>query len=416
MTSKTTSTFVYNPLSLPIYLMAKPAGADCNLNCSYCYYLDKGILYAHTKNHLMTDELLEKFTKDYINSQPTANILFTWHGGEPLLRNISFYKKAIALQQRYGRGRNIVNVLQTNGTLLNDEWCRFFKDQKFLIGISIDGPEHCHDIYRRNKGGMGTFLQVMQGIHLLQKHGVEFNTMSVINHYNAEYPLEVYHFLKEIGSQYMQLSPIVERQGVRADGLTLLSPNDKTNGGMTDWSVTPTQFGEFYTTIFDEWVLNDVGDYFVQLFDSTLATYVGVSPGVCIYAEKCGHAGAIEYNGDVYVCDHFVFPENKLGNIYNKSLLSMMLSPEAIEFGNKKQTTLPRQCQQCPYKKMCNGECPKNRIIKTKDGEDGLNYLCEGYKMYFQHVLPYIEYMANEYNHQRPPSNVINWARSRVHV
>ncbi len=410
------TTIAYNPLSLPIYVMAKPVGPDCNLDCTYCYYLDKGKLYSEHQHHFMSDELLEKYTQEYINSQPTPDVLFTWHGGEPLLRNISFYKKAITFQQRYGRGRNIVNTLQTNGTLLNDEWCRFFKENNFLIGISIDGPEHCHDVYRKNKGESGTFAQVMRGINLLKRHGVEFNTMSVIHNYNAEYPLEVYHFLKEIGSGYMQFSPIVERQGTRPDGLTLLSPNDKIDTAMTPWSVTPIQFGKFYTAIFDEWVQKDVGRYFVQLFDASLATYIEAPPGVCIFAEKCGHASAMEFNGDVYVCDHFVFPENKLGNIYNKSLLEMMLSQEAIDFGNKKQSTLPSQCLQCPYKKMCNGECPKNRILKTKDGEDGLNYLCEGYRHYFRHVLPYIEFMANELRNKRSPANVIRWAKRELRI
>jgi len=247
MKNSNNTTIAYNPLSLPIYVMAKPVGPDCNLDCAYCYYLDKEKLYSERQQHLMSDELLEKYTQEYINSQPTPDVLFTWHGGEPLLRDISFYQKAIAYQQRYGRGRNIVNTLQTNGTLLNDEWCRFFKDNHFLIGISIDGPEHCHDIYRKNKGGLGTFAQVMKGINLLKKHGVDFNTMSVIHNYNAEYPLEVYHFLKDIGSGYMQFSPIVERQGKRQDGLTLLSPNDKNDTPMTPWSVTPLQFGNFYT-------------------------------------------------------------------------------------------------------------------------------------------------------------------------
>ncbi|MDD3161215.1 MAG: anaerobic sulfatase-maturation protein [Bacteroidales bacterium] len=403
-------TVTFNPLEYPLYVMLKPIGAVCNLNCSYCYYLGKEQMYPNRKNYQMSDELLTKFTQMYIESQPSHEVLFTWHGGETLLRDISFYKKAIQLQHRYGRGKRIQNALQTNGVLLNDDWCRFFKDNDFLIGISIDGPEHIHDHYRKNKGGLGTFRQVMRGIELLQKHGVEFNTMGVIHDYNSKRPLEVYHFLKEIGSRYMQFSPIVERLSARQQ---LLSVSDPEVGQPGSWNVIPKEFGSFYTTIFDEWVLNDVGTYYIQLFDSTLANMVGVQPGACIYAEECGHATALEFNGDLYACDHYVFEEYKLGNIYKSSLIEMMLSPKQLHFGLDKKRLLPTQCKQCPFLKLCNGECPKNRFDVTADGESGLNYLCEGYRDYYQHVTPYMQFMANELANERPPANVMSWVRGK---
>ena len=337
-------TIAYNPLDYPIYVMAKPVGAMCNLDCRYCYYLEKGELYRGQRSNRMTDEMLEKFTEEYINCQTTPEVLFTWHGGETLLRGLDFFRKAVALQKRYAKGRPIANSIQTNGILLNDEWCRFFKENNFLVGISIDGPEHVHDRYRKDKGGRGSFARVMKGIELLQKHRVEFNTLSVVNDYNAHYALETYRFFKEIGSCYMQFSPIVERWGDRPDGLELLPPGEFTDTEMAPWCVDPLDYGQFYCDIFDEWVCNDVGRYFVQMFDATLAGVVGAAPGVCIYGKTCGHAAAMEYNGDVYACDHFVFPEYKRGNIKTDTLVSMMLSPEQMAFGNAKRNTLSRHC------------------------------------------------------------------------
>lgn len=407
-------TIAFNPLSLPVYVMAKPAGSACNLNCNYCYYLEKEKLYPNRKKQEMSDELLEIFTKSYIEAQPVNEVLFTWHGGETLLRDISFYKKALQFQKKYCRGRTIDNVLQTNGVLLTDDWCRFFKDANFLIGISIDGPEHCHDVYRKNAGGKGTFARVMKGVELLQKHAVEFNTLSVINDYNVQFPLDVYRFLKEIGSQYMQFSPVVERiSDERTDGLKLLPPDENVQGRLASWSVDPQKFGQFYIEIFDEWVRNDVGRYYVQLFDSTLANRVGAQPGVCIFAEKCGHAVAMEFNGDVYACDHFVFPEYKLGNLRSQTIFEMMFQEKQLQFGADKQDKLPNQCFDCEVLKFCHGECPKNRIARTADGEPGLNYLCAGYKAFFKHALPYMDFMANELHFKRPPANVMYIARGK---
>jgi len=401
-------TLYFSPLSFPLYVMAKPVGPLCNMDCDYCYYLEKSELYKGRKGFKMSDDLLERFTSDYINCQTSPFVLFTWHGGEALMRGIDFYRKAIRLQQQYGRGREISNCIQTNGLLLNDEWCRFFKDNNFLVGISIDGPERIHDRYRKDYGGRGTFRRVMRGIELMQKHGVEFNTLSVINDYNANYPVEVYRFFREIGSRYMQFTPIIERIGTRDDGLELLTANDNPEDSeIASWSVSPIAYGNFYIRMFNEWVRRDVGKYYVQLFDATLACFVGEQPGVCLYAKTCGHALAMEHNGDVYACDHFVYPEYLRGNILLQSLTGITLSREQIRFGNDKRDRLPNQCQLCKYLPLCNGECPKNRIATTSDGEYGLNYLCPGLKKYFEHVYPYMEFMANELRNERPPANIM---------
>lgn len=399
---------------MPTYVMAKPIGSSCNLNCDYCYYLEKEKLYENRKSLQMSDETLEKYIESYIQAQPVPEVLFTWHGGETLLRDISFYRKVISLQKKYGRGRKIDNSLQTNGTLLTDEWCRFFKENNFLIGISIDGPEHCHDIYRKNKAGKPSFQKVMHGIELLQKHDADFNTLSVINDYNVDYPVEIYNFFKEIGSKYMQFSPIVEKiTQSRPDGLNLLPPNGlgSDEAVLAPWTVNAKKFGQFYISMFDEWIKKDVGKYFVQLFDSTLAGYVGEQPGVCIFGKTCGHATVMEFNGDVYACDHYVFPEYKIGNIKTHTIYEMVFSEKQKRFGADKFDTLPTQCLQCEFLKVCYGECPKNRIIKTKTGEPGLNYLCEGYYAYYKHTKPYMEFMANELFFKRSPANVMDWKK-----
>jgi len=406
-------TIAYNPLSMPTYVMAKPNGSSCNLNCSYCYYLEKAKLYENRKSLQMSDETLERYVESYIQAQPVPEVLFTWHGGETLLRDISFYRKVLALQKKYGRGRQIENSLQTNGVLLNDEWCKFFKENNFLIGISIDGPEHCHDVYRKNKAGKDTFKQVMRGIELLQKHDVEFNTLSVINNYNVDFPLEIYNFFKAIGSKYMQFSPIVEQiSNTRPDGLNLLPPEGSDDAVLAPWTVDATKFGQFYIAIFDEWIKNDVGKYFIQLFDATLAGTIGQAPGVCIFAETCGHATVMEFNGDTYACDHYVFPEFKLGNIKTHTIYEMVFSEKQKRFGADKRDLLPEQCQQCEFLKICNGECPKNRIIKTSTGEPGLNYLCRGYYAYYKHTQPFMDFMGNELFFKRSPANVMDWAKS----
>lgn len=398
---------IANPFAKPLYVMLKPAGAHCNLACKYCYYLEKNKLYPTAQRHLMSDEMLEQFTREYIEAQTMNQVLFTWHGGEPLLRSIDFYRKALSLQQKYAGGRCIDNVIQTNGTLLTDEWCEFFAQNHWLVGISIDGPQPDHDHYRLTAAGKPSWKKVMQGIKLLKKHGVEWNAMAVVNAYNANHPLEFYRFFKENGCQFLQFTPIVERQTRHEDGRTLASLADKDEISLSEASVTPEQWGYFLCAIFDEWVRKDVGKIFVEIFDCTLANWMGISPGICAYSKECGHAGVMEHNGDVYSCDHFVFPEYKLGNIRDHSLIDMLYGEQQQEFSRLKHSSLPRQCKECDMEFACHGECPKNRFMKDKYGDSGLNYLCPGYYHYYQHVAPYMDYMKQELMAQRPPSNIM---------
>lgn len=398
---------IANPFAKPLYVMLKPAGAHCNLACKYCYYLEKNKLYPTAQRHLMSDEMLEQFTREYIEAQTMNQVLFTWHGGEPLLRSIDFYRKALSLQQKYAGGRRIDNVIQTNGTLLTDEWCEFFAQNHWLVGISIDGPQPDHDHYRLTAAGKPSWKKVMQGIKLLKKHGVEWNAMAVVNAYNANHPLEFYHFFKENGCQFLQFTPIVERLTRHEDGRTLASLADKDEISLSEASVAPEQWGYFLCAIFDEWVRKDVGKIFVEIFDCTLANWMGISPGICAYSKECGHAGVMEHNGDVYSCDHFVFPEYKLGNIRDHSLIDMLYGEQQQEFSRLKHSSLPRQCKECDMEFACHGECPKNRFMKDKYGDSGLNYLCPGYYHYYQHVAPYMDYMKQELMSQRPPSNIM---------
>lgn len=400
--------------SKPLYVMTKPAGSLCNLACDYCYYTEKSKLYRHTPKHIMSDELLEKFIREYINCQTTPDIYFTWHGGETMMRPLDFYKKVVQLQRKYAGGRNIVNSIQTNGTLITEDWCRFLHDENWLVGVSIDGPQEFHDEYRKSKTGKPSFRQVMNGIKLLNKFQVEWNAMAVVNDFNADYPLEFYHFFKEIGCHYIQFTPIVERIFKHPDGRILASPDEGAEAALADFSVTPEQWGNFLCTIFDEWVRQDVGEYFIQIFDATLANWMGMLPGLCSMAETCGHAGVMEFNGDVYSCDHFVFPEYKLGNIFQKNLIDMMFSDKQLKFGEAKKSTLTEQCRNCEFLFACHGECPKNRFASSEDGEPGQNYLCSGYHRFFKHVAPYMDFMKQELQHQRPPANVMEWARKNI--
>jgi uncharacterized protein len=386
----------FAPFARPLYVMLKPIGSVCNLKCQYCYYLGKKDLYPQTKDFMMKEELLETFIEQYLNSQTMNEVLFTWHGGETLMRHISFYKKALVLQKKYGRGRKIYNSIQTNGTLLTDEWCRFFKENNFLVGVSVDGPQHCHDVYRRTRDNRPSFVQVMKGVSLLKKHGVDFNIMGVVNDYNVDYPLEFYNFFKRIDCHYIQFTPIVE----------------KVNGDIAPWNVPAEKWGNFLIAIFDEWIKEDVGSYFVQYFDSTLANWVGQPPGICTLAKTCGHAGVMEFNGDVYSCDHFVYPEFKIGNIYHQTLTEMMYSEKQLQFGVDKYNKLPSQCLKCKFLFACYGECPKNRIINTDSGEPGLNYLCKGYYKFFDHVAPYMDFMKKELLNERSPANVMEAVKS----
>jgi uncharacterized protein len=397
------------------HVMLKPAGPSCNLDCTYCYYLEKRKLYPGKKDFRMTDELLEEFIKQFIQAHDVPVVTFTWQGGEPTLMGLDFYIKALELQKKYAGGKTIDNSFQTNGTRLNDDWCKFFNDNKILVGISIDGAEHNHDHYRKTVSGGATFRRAMKGIELLQKHKVEFNTLSCVNDYNVHFASETYRFLKSIGSVFLQFLPVVERKAEdRADNLLTLVPNDyKEIAVVTEWSVNGKDFGKFLTTIFDEWVRSDVGRYYVQIFDATLANYVGEMPGICVFAETCGDAMVMEHNGDLFSCDHFVYPEYYLGNILEKPMIDLAKSQRQFDFGIDKRNRLPRHCLQCDVRYACHGECPKHRFLTTPDGQPGLNYLCEGYKMFFHHVEPYMDYMSKELKNKRAPANVMNWIRNK---
>jgi uncharacterized protein len=390
-------------------VMAKPIGPVCNLDCTYCYYLEKEALYSGSGSFRMSDEVLESYIKQFIEAQEVPVVTFTWQGGEPTLLGLDFFEKAVALQQKYRGSKKVENAFQTNGTRLTENWCRFFKKHNFLVGISIDGPELFHNQYRKTKTGESTHHLVMQGIRLLKRFQVEFNTLTVINDVNMSKPLEVYRFLRKIGSGFIQFIPIVERLSETAtpEGLNLVAPAYEDPANLTEWSVRARQFGKFMITVFDEWVRQDVGKVFVQLFDVTLANWVGAPPGLCVFAETCGEASVMEHNGDLYSCDHFVFPEYYLGNILETPMGEMMASGRQIQFGKDKRDTLPRQCLLCEFRFTCHGGCPKSRIALTPDGQPGLNWLCEGYMAFFEHVKPYMDFMANELVHERPPANVM---------
>lgn len=394
--------------------MIKPVGSACNLGCRYCYYLDKAALYENRQS-LMDDELLETTIKQYIQANDIPQIMFVWHGGEPLIAGLDFYKKAVALQQKYAEGKQIENVLQTNGILIDENWCRFFAEHNFLIGISIDGPESIHDTYRRNKAGEATFAKVMGAIEQMRKYRVEFNTMSVVSRASEGKAVEIYRFLKSIGSSFMQFLPALEHVRISdKTGKPLIVPPGTPDSVMAEWSVSAKGYGRFLNDIFDEWVLTDVGRYFVQMFDVALAQWVGVPPALCAFADTCGDALVIEHNGDVYSCDHFVYPEYRLGNIKDHSLKSLYRKKEQFRFGMDKRNSLPSECLNCRYYFACRGECPKHRFEQSADGEPNKNALCEGFKLFFKHVDPYMKYMADLLREQKPPAWVMSWARRRM--
>lgn len=381
------------------HVMVQPKGAICNLGCEYCYFLSKENLYPGASFH-MSDELLDLYTRQFIESQQVPEVTFAWQGGEPTLMGLDFFKKAVTLQEKYKKpGMNIHNTLQTNGTLLDDEWCRFFKEHNFLIGISIDGPEHLHDSYRHDKGGKPTFQTVMKGWELLKKHLVDVNVLVTVNAVNGNHPEEVYRFLRdEAGAGFIQFIPIVERKN---------RTGFQEGNTVTDRSVGAKQYGEFLKGVFDLWIKRDVAKVFVQIFDVSLAAWVGQPPGLCIFSETCGTALALEHNGDLYACDHFVEPRFKIGNIREKDLAELAASPKQFRFGRDKFSKLPRYCRNCDVRFVCNGGCPKNRFIKTPNGETGLNYLCEGYKAFFQHIDRPMRVMTDLLNQRRPPSDAM---------
>ena len=372
------------------HLLAKPTGATCNLDCTYCFFLDKEALYPGSRFR-MSDTTLEQYIRQLVESHEADTVNIAWQGGEPTLMGLDFFRRAMTLAEKYRRpGMTYLHTLQTNGTLLDDGWAAFFKQYNFLIGISIDGPRTLHDVYRVDKGGQPTFDKVMRGLRLLQKHGVEYNVLTTVNGVNADYPLDVYRFLRDdVGTTWMQFIPVVER--IDADGLTLHQKGTR----VSERSVGPDQFGRFLCAVFDEWVRHDVGRIFVQAFEATLRNWLGMkTSGMCVFNETCGTGLAIEHNGDLYACDHFVEPDYFLGNIQDKHMIELVASPQQLKFGQDKRDSLPRYCRECDVRFACHGECPKNRFLLTPDGEPGLNYLCAGFKEFFHHVSFPMKLMA----------------------
>jgi uncharacterized protein len=389
--------------------MTKPIGPICNLACRYCFYLEKEKLYPGTKDWRMSDAALESYVRQYIEAQDAPVISFAWQGGEPTLLGVEFFRRAVELQKRYcPAGRKVANSMQTNGVLLDDEWCRFLRENEFLVGVSLDGPRQLHDHYRVDKGGKPTFDRVMRGVELLKHHKVEFNTLTVVNRLNSRHPIEVYRFLRKHGSGHMQFIPLVERVG---GSETLAGPPSQEpatqNEPVTPWSVEPKQFGEFLCAIFDEWIRHDVGKVFMQLFEVQLGVWMGLPASLCMFAETCGGAMALEHNGDLYACDHYVYPEYKLGNIMDRSINELAYSARQTKFGRDKADALPKYCRQCEVRFACNGECPKHRFMTTPDGEPGLNYLCAGYKRFFRHIDRHMRALGGIIRAGRPASDIM---------
>ena len=385
-----------------IHVLSKPTGAICNLDCSYCFFLDKEELYPGSKFR-MTDELLETYIRQLIEAHKTPEVTVAWQGGEPTLMGVDFFRKAIAYQEKYRKpGMTFENTLQTNGTLLNDEWCEFFKENNYLIGLSLDGPRELHDANRVDKKGGPTFYRVMRGLRLLQKHGVEYNILTTVNRVNSQHPLEVYRFLRdEVKTTWIQFIPVVER--INEDGKTLYQQGTT----VSENSVLPEQFGNFLTTIFDEWVRKDVGKIFVQTFEAAVRSWLNMPTGMCFFSPTCGSGVALEHNGDLYSCDHFVEPDYLLGNIQEHSMAELVGRDRQFKFGQDKLNTLPKYCRECEVRFACHGECPKHRFIHTPDGEPGLNYLCAGYKQFFTHIDEPLKIMVDLFNKGRAAEEVM---------
>jgi uncharacterized protein len=395
--------------------VAKPIGPACNLTCEYCFYLEKQALFSPGEQYRMSDKVLSAFIANYITSQPTPVIEFVWQGGEPTLLGIDFFKRVIELQGPFAHQKTITNSLQTNGTLLTDEWCDFLKKHNFMVGISLDGPREIHDRYRRDGKGNGTFDRVMQGLKLLQKHKVEYNVLACVARDTARHPHEVYRFFKDEGVEFIQFTPIVERMpdtrssqlGLRLAGPAALD-KEESETDVTSWSVVPEEYGDFLIAVYEEWVRHDVGKVFVMNFEWALNAWIGNPSPVCVHAERCGRALVIEHNGDVYACDHCVYPEYKLGNISTGNLLQMVGKSVESGFGITKETCLPRWCRECEVLRACQGGCPKHRFVRTYDNEPGLHYLCAGYKKFFLHIRKYLRAMATLLENGLPVSYVMD--------
>ncbi|MCA8995356.1 MAG: anaerobic sulfatase maturase [Planctomycetaceae bacterium] len=407
----------------PLHVMSKPIGPICNLDCEYCYYLHKEDLYPGTQSWRMSSHTLETYIRQYIEAQPVdaPEITFAWQGGEPTLLGIEFFERVVRLQRQYARPRQkIANALQTNGVLLDETWAAFFKEHQFLIGLSIDGPVELHDRYRYDKKGRGSFAAVHSALKLLKRTGVDFNALVVVNRFNGDHGKRVYTYLRDNGVQYLQFIPIVERRGTGVHGedeIPTPAPREEERWDhlVSSRSVRPHQFGRFLIKVFDEWVKRDISQVFVQIFDQALAAWLGLEPSLCVFRRECGRALAIEHNGDLYCCDHFVDPEHQLGNIHDLPIVELANSRQQYEFGVAKERTLPNYCKSCEVRFACNGECPKNRFILTPDGAPGLNYLCEGYRAFFNHVREPMEAMARELKQGRSAANVMRSPQKRTH-
>ncbi len=405
----------------PFHVMAKPIGPICNLDCKYCFYLEKEKLHEPGEKWKMSDEVLDSYIRQMIQSQHSDQVQFAWQGGEPTLLGVEYFQRVVELQDRYANGKQISNAIQTNGTLLDDQWCEFLTQRNFLVGLSIDGPASLHDRYRVDKQQQPTFDAVIRGLKFLEKHRTEFNTLTVVHRGNSQKPLEVYEFLRQIGSKYLQFIPLVERlptTQLKIRGLDLMEPPDlhaidQPRSQVTDWSVEPRAYGNFLCTIFDHWVRRHVGQIFVQLFDVALGNWMGLGSSLCVFAEKCGRALAIEHNGDLYSCDHYVYPKYQLGNILNQSLGAMVDSLQQQHFGSDKSDTLPKYCRDCEVRFACHGECPKHRFTHTPAGDPGLNYLCPAYKQFFNHIDPHMKQMSQLLNSRRPAADIMQILAAR---
>ncbi len=398
-----------------IHVVAKPIGPVCNLNCDYCFYLEKQALFGAGEKYRMTDEVLSAYIKKYISSQPTPVVEFVWQGGEPTLLGMEFFKRVIELQRPFARQKTITNSLQTNGTRLTDEWCNFLKKYNFMVGISLDGLKEIHDRYRQDRKGNGTFDRVLQGLRLLQKHKVEYNVLACVARDTATRPLDVYRFFKDEGVEFIQFTPVVERMpDVRSIqlGLRLAGPaaldTEEGQTEVTSWTVVPEEYGDFLIAIYEEWVRHDVGNVFVMNFEWALNAWIGNPSPVCIHAEQCGRSLVLEHNGDVYACDHCVYPEYKLGNVVTDSLPDMVEKSLQSGFGLMKERALPRCCRECEVLPACRGGCPKHRFARTYDDEAGLHYLCAGYKKFFLHIRKYLRAMTQLLENGLPASYVMD--------
>ncbi|MFV0333426.1 MAG: anaerobic sulfatase maturase [Tropicimonas sp.] len=405
------------PATTPFQVMTKPMGPRCNLDCKYCYYLEKERFYPQEKKFRMSQDVLETYIRDYIAAQVAGGareIWFSWQGGEPTLLGVEYFRNVVALERKYcPPGVTIQNAFQTNATLIDDEWAAFFKQHDFLIGVSIDGPQKIHDRYRYYRNGGGSFDKVMEGIRILQAHEVEMNALVVVQRENARKPKEVYRFLKKTGFKHIQFIPIVERETAGGQLAGPPQTDSEIEAQVSRWSVLPKDFGDFLNAVFDEWIRHDVGEIFVQFFEVQLGLWLGRPAGLCIFAEECGQALAMEHNGDLFACDHYVYPEFKLGNIMEEKIETLAARPEQRSFGEAKRTTLPGQCQRCDFRFACNGGCPKHRMLLTSDGEPGLNYFCGAYMRFFRHARPWMNTMAELYRHGRPLTEIMEIARRK---